>query len=291
MMPQAVAPGVLDGDKLKPEYVQKGITLQRVTDPEITYWMFNMKDPVIGGYSKEKIALRRALGMVYSVDEEIEKVRKGQAIRVHQIVPFGILGHDPKYRSSLQYNPELANKLLDRFGYKRGADGFRTMPDGKPLVVEVRSEATSTSKIFQEIWKRGMDKVGIRGNFTVGNFPDNMKAATECKLPIWGSAWGADLPDGENFLQLLYGPNINRGNHSCYQSQHFDELYRKAVAMPHGPERYKLYQEMSRQMEADTAWTLQISRIRNWVMQPWVHGFKKHQILHGTWELLDVDKH
>ncbi|WP_338844917.1 ABC transporter substrate-binding protein [Massilia sp. W12] len=291
MLPQAVAPGVMNGDKLKPEYAKQNIDLFRVTDPEITYWSFNLKDPVIGGYSKEKIALRRALGMVYSIDEEIEKVRKGQAVRAHQIVPVGILGHDPKYRSSNGYNIELANKLLDRFGYKRGADGFRMTPDGKPLTIEIRSEATSTSKIFQEIWKRGMDQVGLRGNFTTGNFPDNMKAAKECKIPIWGSAWGADIPDGENFVQLLYSRNINASNNSCYENEHYDKLYRQAIALPHGPERYKLYQEMNRQMEGDNPITLQTSRIRNWVIQPWVKGFKKHPILHGMWELLDIEKH
>ena len=39
-----------------------------------------MQDPIVGGFSKEKIALRRAIAMAYNVDEEITVVRKGQAV-------------------------------------------------------------------------------------------------------------------------------------------------------------------------------------------------------------------
>ncbi len=108
---------------------------------------------------------------------------------------------------------------------------------------------------------------------------------------MWGGAWLPDFPDGENFLQLLYGPNANRGNHGCYQSPAFDALYVKAMATPPGPERYALYAQMNRQMEADTAWSLHTSRIRNWLTKPWVHGFKKHPVLHALWEYMDVEKH
>ncbi len=291
MLPQSVAPTVMDGNKLKASYSEKGVGLVRYVDPEITYSMLNFSDPMIGGSSKEKVALRRAIVMAYSVSDEIQKLRMGQAVRAEMIIPPGILGHDPKYRSSVTYDIALGNKLLDRFGYKKGKDGFRTNPDGTPLLLKIRGETSSTSKIFAEIWKRGLDQLAINAEYTFSSFADNQKAATECKLMIWGSAWAPDIPDGENFLQLLYGPNGMRGNHGCYKSENFDALYRKAVAMPHGPLRYAIYQQMNRQMEADSAWSLNTSRIRNWVIQPWVKGFKKHPITHANWELMDVEKH
>ena len=39
--------------------------------PSVTFTYFNMDDPVVGGYTPEKIALRRAIGMGYDVDELI----------------------------------------------------------------------------------------------------------------------------------------------------------------------------------------------------------------------------
>ncbi len=152
-------------------------------------------------------------------------------------------------------------------------------------------EPDSVSRQYGELWKRGLDQIGIRLKLAFSNFADNMKAGTECKLAMWGSAWYADFPEGENFLQLLYGPNAGQGNHSCYQSAAFDDLYKQYVATAPGTERNRLAIEISRQIEADTPWALHSSRFRNWLVRPWVKGFKKHPILQADWQYLDVEKH
>ena len=45
----------------------------------------------------DKIALRRAIGMAYNVDEEIRVIRQGQAMPATQVVPPSVSGHDPKF--------------------------------------------------------------------------------------------------------------------------------------------------------------------------------------------------
>jgi ABC-type transport system substrate-binding protein len=290
-LPQTAAPTVMNGSLLKPEFASQGIGLYRMTEPEVTYTLFNLRDPVLGGYTPERIALRRAISMAYNLQDELTLVRKNQAVKAEMVVPEGVVGHDAEYRSSIPYDIDLANRLLDHFGYKRGTDGYRSFPDGKPLTVEYHQEPDSVSRQYGEIWKRGLDQVGLRLNITVSNFADNLKASVACKLPMWGSAWYADFPEAENFLQLLYGPNIGQGNNGCYESKAYDDLYRQMVQTPPGPERDRLAREMSRQIEADTAWFLHVTRIRNWLVRPWVKGFKKHPILHGDWQFLDVEKH
>lgn len=236
-LPQSAATAALNGVELKPELKDQGIKMDRVTDAGNTFTIFNMRDPVIGGYTKEKIALRRAIGMAYSYEDEIAQMRLGQAIRSEMIIPKDIVGYDPSYRSSLVYDIKLANKLLDHFGYKRGADGYRNNPDGSPLTIKKTVEPAAIYKVQSEIYKRGLDKIGLRIDFQVSNFADNLKAASACKLNMWNGAWNADFPDGENFLQLLYGPKSGAGNHACYESPAYDALFRKAVSMPLGEER------------------------------------------------------
>ncbi len=69
---------VLDpGNRLKPRFAKAGVVLARGIQPAITYTYFNMEDPVVGGYTPDKIALRRAIGMAYNVDEEIRVLRAG----------------------------------------------------------------------------------------------------------------------------------------------------------------------------------------------------------------------
>jgi len=127
--------------------------------------------------------------------------------------------------------------------------------------------------------------------FDVSKFADNLKAAKACKLMMWGQAWTADYPDGDNFMQLLYGPNTGQSNNGCYKSKAFDALYEKMLTLPtSAPERNRLFLEMTRQMEVDGAWSLHVSRERNQLIWPWVKGYKKHPVLNAEFVYMDVER-
>jgi len=276
-------------DSLLPQIAEQGIKLYRAVDAEITYTAFNVRDPIVGGFAKDKIALRRAIIMAYDQQAEIDVLRKRLAVHNQMPIPPGVVGHDPNYRSVSPYDPELANKLLDYFGYKKGPDGWRTLPDGKPLVLRMATETGSAGRQYDELWQRSLSRVGLKIVFDAAKFADNVKAAKACKLMMWGQAWVADYPDGDNFVQLLYGPNTGQSNNACYESKAFDAFYEKARMLPDSPERNVLYLEMSRQMEVDGAWKLGVSRVRSQLLRPWVKGFKKHPILHAEWQYLDLE--
>ena len=285
----AFAPIAIPGNKLAADLVARGITWDRSVEPEITYYYFNMKDPILGGYTKEKIALRRALILSYNIQEEIDVIRKSQALPDESPVPAGVVGYDPAYRSLLRYDPVLANQLLDYFGYKKGADGYRNDPSGQPLTIVLTSEPQAISREYDELWKKSLDAIAVRFQARKSPFSDNIKAAEACQLAMWGSAWIADYPDGENFMQLLYGPNSHQSNHGCYESAAFDALYVKMKNMPDSPERNRLFLLMSRQMEVDGAWKMGVSRYRNVLVYPQVKGYRYHPILVNAWELMDLD--
>ena len=283
-----LAPKVLDGATLKPELRAKGIKLSRIVDPELSYTYWNMTDPVVGGLSKEKIALRRAMAMSYSVDDEIRVIRNGQAIEARYPIPPGVVGHDPAWKSAIAYDPAGANALLDKFGYKRGPDGWRTLPDGKPLAVRLSSRPDTLGRQQDELWKKSLDAIGVRMEVHKDKFPELLKAEKQCKLQMRVASWIADYPDGDNFMQLLYGPNTYQSNNACARIPEFDRLYERTQSMPPGPERDRLYQEMTRVIEAYAPWRLMISRYRNMLVQPRVLGYKRHPILHAHWQYLDV---
>ncbi|HSS71800.1 MAG TPA: ABC transporter substrate-binding protein, partial [Casimicrobiaceae bacterium] len=288
-LPAAFRPQVFEADKsLKPDWTAKGVSVFRAIDPDITYSYFNFKDPLTGGFSREKLALRRAMIMGYNLDEEIRVIRKNQAVPVEMPIPDGVVGHDPGYRSINRYNPELANKLLDYFNYKRGKDGFRTLPDGKPLTIKYASGSAAIDREFNELWKKSMDAIGIRMEFQVMTFADRVKAAKACQLMAAGFAWSADYPDGDNFMQLLYGPNSEQSNNGCYESKAFDAFYAKSTQIPDSAERNHLFLEMTRQMEVDGAWSLHVSRERNQLLWPWVQGYKKHPVLQAEFVYMDI---
>ena len=290
-LPATFRQEVFDADnKLKPQWTEQGVSLFKAIDPDIAYTFFNFRDPLVGGFSKEKIALRRAIIMGYDLDEEIRVVRKHQAVQAQMPIPYGVVGFSPSYRSINQYDPVLANKLLDHFGYKKGPNGYRTLPDGKPMVIRQATGTSAIDREFNELWKKSMDAIGIRMEFQPGKFPDQLKATKACQLMMWGAAWSADYPDGENFMQLLYGPNTGQSNNGCYESKAFDAMYEKARSLPaDSAERNRLFLDMSRQMEVDGAWSLHVSRERNQLIRPWVKGYKKHPILNAEFIYMDLD--
>ena len=102
------------------------------------------------------------------------------------------------------------------------------------------------------------------------------------------ASWIADYPDGDNFMQLLYGPNIGQSNNACASIPEYDRLYEQSIRMPDSPERDRLYHEMARIIEVYAPWRLGISRYRNMLVQPRVLGYKKHPILHRSGKYIDV---
>ena len=283
----------MDG-KLKPEYVSQGIRMERSVDAEIIYLFFNTQEKIgnepnpLGGFSPEKIALRRAVAMAYNIDDQIKIIRKGQAIRAHYPIPPGVAGHEPQYRNSIPYDPQLANALLDKFGYQRGADGYRRQPDGKYLILKYFSTPTERDRQFDELMKRSLDAIGLRVQVHKDRFAELIKLANQCRLMMKHAAWIADYPNGDNFMQLLYGPNTGQTNSACYRSPAFDARYEKSRRMPDSPQRNQLYREMTRQMEVDTAWLLTDSRNRNVLLQPYVVGYKKSAVNMAEWMHMDI---
>jgi ABC-type transport system substrate-binding protein len=281
---------------LKPEYAKRGIRLERSVDPEITYTYFNTLETIggkpnpVGGFTKPKIALRRAIAMAYRIDDQIRVIRNGQAVRAQFPVPPGVAGHDPDYRYGIPHDPRLANALLDRYGYRKGTDGYRMQPDGTPLVIRYSSLPSEVYRQFDELVKRSLDSIGVRVEIHKDRFAELNKLENECRLMMRSAAWIADYPDGDNFMQLLYGPNAKQSNNACYQSPEFDRRYERSRSLPDGPERNRLYREMARIIEADSVWILADSRIRNVLLQPYVAGYRKHPVLHAEWLYLDLDE-
>ena len=201
-----------------------------------------------------------------------------------------LLGYDPKFNVGKSYDPARANALLDMFGFvDRNGDGWRELPDGSPLTFVYATTPDQASRPYTELWKKNMDAIGIRMQVEVAKWPDLRKKSKLGKLQNWHLAWSADYPDGENFYQLLYGPNCGSSNDGCFQLPEFDALYDKAAALPPGPERTAIYSQMARIVTVYAPFKLHSHRKRNQLVQPWVLGWRKHPFLREGYKYVDID--
>lgn len=288
-LPSTFAPLALPNGKLAPDLAKKGVSLSRILLPAINYTAFNMHDPLVGGFTNDKLALRRAIVMAYDVDAEVRIIRKDQAEPLSMVIPPGVAGYEPHYHSGLRHDPAAANALLDRFGYRKDADGYRRLPDGKPLVLHYASQTNATAREFDELWTKAMRSIGIHLEIEKGKFSDQIREAIACHHQLWSYGWIADYPDGDNFMQLLYGGNVGQSNVACYQSPTYDKLYEQSRLMPDSPNRSRLFEQMTRQFETDTPWRLGTATYQNTLVQPRVIGYKAHPVLLADWMYVDID--
>jgi len=280
----------IPGGRIAPWLDKRGVRLMRSVDPDLVYLYFNMKDPSWGGYTPEKVALRRAVALAYNNEEEIRVIRNNGAIAAQSPLPPGVLGYDPKFTIGKAYDPARAKALLDMYGYvDRDGDGWRDNPDGSPLVFVYTTQPSQEDRNYSALWQKCLEAIGIKVEVQVAKWPENRKKAKLGLLQSWQLSWGADYPDGENFYQLLYGPNCGTSNDGCFQLREFDELYERASLLPPGAQRTALYQQMARLVLAYAPWILNVHRVRNQLVQPWVRGWRKHPFLHEGYRYADID--
>ena len=277
--------------KIAPNLAKKGIAGQRNVNSDVGISYFNFDDPVVGGYTPDKIALRRAIALSIDIEREIRLVRRGQAIPGQSIIVPHTTGYDPAFKSEMsEYNPARAKALLDLYGYTdKDGDGWRDLPDGKPLVLEVATQPEQISRQFDEQWKRNLSAIGIRVKFNVGKWPEQLKASRAGKLQIWMLGSSAASPDGVGSFQRLHGPASGGQNLSRFNLPAFNEVYDKLQALPDGPERDALFLHGKKLAAAYMPYKVHGHRISTDLYHPWLIGFRRPQFWQEWWHRVDVD--
>ncbi len=290
-LPADFAPSVIPNNQLAPHLAKKGITLVRYPRADVAVSYFGMEHPVVGGYEPHKVALRRAIGLAVDVDREIRLVRRGQAIPAQGPVAPQTWGYDPAFKTEMsEFNRARAKALLDLHGYiDKDGDGWRDLPDGKPLLLEYSTSPDQQSRQLNEQWKKNMDAINVKIEFKVAKWPENLKASRAGKLMMWGVGWSAGAPDGDTFLALGFGPNKGGANHARFNLPAFNQLYEKQRELPDGPERMALMQEAQKLMVAYMPYKVHVHRIFNDLAQPWVVGYSRNIFVREFWKYVDVD--
>jgi ABC-type transport system substrate-binding protein len=277
--------------KLAPNLAKRGVQLKRTVLSDTTLLYFNMEDPVVGGYTPEKVALRRAISLAYDVQREITLIRRGLGIPAQSpMVPF-TSGYDPAYKSEMsEYSPAKANALLDMYGYlDRDGDGWRELPDGKPFTLQYASQPEQIYREYNNLARRGLKEIGIKVDFPVQQWPAQLKAAQAGTLQMWSLGLSSADPDGQTALQYVYGPQAGQQNLARFKLAAMDKIYEQTGSMEDGPEREKLFLEAKRLCTAYMPYRYIVHRLGTDVLHPWVHGYRRPVFWNNWYQMVDVD--
>ena len=277
--------------KLAPNLAKRGIRAYRQVNPQSGYTYFNMNDAVVGGYTPDKVALRRAIGLATDIERDIRIIRRGQAIPAQSALLPHTTGYDAKFKSeNSDYDPARANALLDMFGYlDKNGDGWREQPDGKPLLLEIATQSDQLSRQQDELWKKNMQRIGLQVKFMVGKWPEQLKAGRAGKLMLWQLGGSAAAPDGQGSLARFYGPQAGNQNFARFQNDEFDRIYQRMQQIADGPEREALFLEAKRIAVAFMPYKFSVHPIANDIVQPHLIGFRRPLFWQDWYHKVDID--
>jgi ABC-type transport system substrate-binding protein len=277
--------------KLAPNLAKRGIRMARQVNPDNAYVYFNMEDPVVGGYTPEKVALRRAISLATNLDKLIRIGYRGQAIPAQGLITPHATGYDPKLKTEMgDHDPARAKALLDLYGYKDvDGDGYRELPNGQPFVVERASQADQNSREFESLWNKDLQTVGIRTRTALGQWPEQMKQARAGKLQLWFLGGSASNPDGLGSLMRLDSTQWGGQNLARFKNAEADAIYQQLSALPDGPEREALFRRMQLITAAYMPYKNNVHRISTDMWHPWVDGVRRPVFWNEWYHMVDID--
>jgi ABC-type transport system substrate-binding protein len=289
-VPGPYVPVAAPNGRLAPFLHKQGVKLQRSLQPDMTMNFFFMEDPVVGGYAPEKVALRRAIGLAQDGQAYIRHVFGGNGIPAQSTIPPFTSGYDPGYKSEMSsYDPARAKALLDLYGYvDRDGDGWREAPDGQPLKLRMASLGDQRSRLANDLLRRELTAVGLRIDFEVSTWSELLKKSRAGTLQMWGYSWAAGSPDGGFFLGIAYGPNASEANDPRFSLPAFDELYRRQLRLPDGPEREAVMRQAKDMLVAYLPFKVHLHRVISDVVQPWTLTYWRHPFMRDLWRFIDI---
>jgi ABC-type transport system substrate-binding protein len=281
-----IAARLLTDNRLRPEYAARGVVRHVYPEPYSFNVTFNMDDPVSGGMAKERVALRRAIALGFDRKTLIDVAYAGQALPANQLVPPGVAGYDPTL-PPLPYDPMAANALLDRFGYARGADGFRTTPNGKPLTLTMSLRTGAISRETATLWKKNFDALGLRSDFRMTPFQDFIKDMDAGKFQLCVDGYGG-TPFGDTEMLQLDSREPTAANEARFRLPEFDRTVDRFYASPNEAGRIAASRVASEITSTYVPLIPTIFRLENDFVQPWVLGYYK-PLYQSYWKYLDID--
>ena len=288
-------------------YAEHGIQLPTTVEAQLQYFGFNWKDPVVGlGDTPERQVrnrqLRQALSIAFNWEEYVAIFQNDQAQVAQGPIPPGILGYqsgvdginrvvyEVKEGKPVRKTMEQARALLAQAGYPNGRDA----QTGEPLILHFDSASgVGGSSPTLDWMRRQFAQLGVQFDVRstdYNRFQEKMARGVS-QMYMWG--WVADYPDAENFLFLLYGPNIKaeKGgeNASNYVNPAYDALFEKMRDLPDGAEKERVIVQMTQILQEDAPWMFGLFPKSGGAFQQWVGNAKPTQMVRNTLQYLKID--
>jgi ABC-type transport system substrate-binding protein len=209
--------------------------------------------------------VRLALNLGINKRRIINEVFRDQFIPAETIMPPGMVGYTPE-NSTYMYDPDRAKTLLTEAGYG---------PAENRLSLTLLS-ASKSNVAQKELAMVAADLADVGVDLQIKyetDWPTFEAALSQAGLQLYRYAWFADIPDPDNFLNILCGSE-SRYNFMRYRNSQADRLLYQALVETDIIKRVSLYREAERMILEDAPMVPFMYLTFESVFQPYVKGLQ-----------------
>lgn len=192
-------------------------------------------------------SLRQAMAYAMNVEAVTKKFGHGVTKHANTLISPNYGTYHDKSVKAYNFNLKKANELLDKAGFKRGKDGYRTQPNGKKLVLTMLDQKGSKSNEaaranYIQLWK----KVGLNVKLYSGkaleynNYLDVLSSNKKHNFDLWISVWSLP-PEPTSYPSYISAPTSEL-NYGHFTSKENDKLVAQMNSQKAFNTKYRIQQ-------------------------------------------------
>ncbi|WP_404388276.1 ABC transporter substrate-binding protein [Ligilactobacillus animalis] len=192
-------------------------------------------------------ALRQAMAYAMNVEAVTKKFGHGVTKHANTLISPNYGTYHDKSVKAYNFNLKKANELLDKAGFKRGKDGYRTQPNGKKLVLTMLDQKGSESNVaaranYIQLWK----KVGLNIKLYSGkaleynNYLDVLSSNKKHNFDLWTGVWSLP-PEPTSYPSYISAPTSEL-NYGHFTSKENDKLVAQMNSQKAFNTKYRIQQ-------------------------------------------------
>jgi peptide/nickel transport system substrate-binding protein len=198
---------------------------------------------------------RHALGYALDLDRIVRSAYQGAAQPGQTIIPSAYPNYhwQPPKNQAFHFDLAKAGQLLDAAGYKKGSDGKRTMPDGKPigtlrLFARANAKASVDTMAFFQEW---LKRLGIDAKVTAMDTNKLSDVILSGDYDAFQWDWFVE-PDPDSILSDFTCAQRGGLSDSWYCDKKYDAMYQQQNGEMDHAKRVALVKQMQQQLFEDS---------------------------------------
>ena len=191
--------------------------------------------------------VRQALN--YAVDKRgiATRTLSDLVVPAKGIIPPGFPSYNPGLRG-YEFDPVKAKRLLQESRYGADLENFPRI-----TLTVAGSFGSNVGLDMEAMLQMWQENLGIRVDIQQTEWATFLQDLHQRRFQMFTVAWGADYPDPENFLDILFHSGSSN-NHMAYNSPEVDALLEEARVEPNQTTRYNLYNRIEQMIIDDAPW-------------------------------------